>query len=269
MAIDSTLFVADLPAGTYNVGDRIPLAVHTGPAVVRQGYGDAILKSVISGTLVSGAGATILGDVVVQNSNWIDSLRNGPSSLNEVTALSQQSTGVQSGNNCPIEPNSSWAIYFEVQVAVTTTADNGAYCLIDIEYNAVSAVVDPAKESGFPISIQDKYTVNVNSINSTYAGVWTTVNVDNFKPGYRYLLQKLSVCKQAPGTFTGFVAMANAAGMNGLSRIVPVCSGSANICRNIDYASVLTKGPMDIRFMLFGAVGATDVSLICDYVKRS
>ena len=48
MALDSSLFAAQIPAGTYAIGDRIPLVCIRGPAVVRSGYGTALLKKIFT-----------------------------------------------------------------------------------------------------------------------------------------------------------------------------------------------------------------------------
>ena len=49
MAIDTSLFAADIPAGTYAVGDVVNLACIDGPANVRSGRGAAKLKPIIAG----------------------------------------------------------------------------------------------------------------------------------------------------------------------------------------------------------------------------
>ena len=272
MAIDSTLFIGKIPAGTYAVGDTVPLQVHSGPAVVRQGYGTPVLKDVVTGLIVTGGGTTVVGDVVIQNANWIDSMRNKPAALNDVLALSDSAASVQSGNDVQLEPNSGWTVYFEVEQAITSTADNSVFCLIDIEYPAVSAVVNPDKETGFPVSIKNVETIPVYDAGNAPIALWSVFNVDDFKAGSRYLLQKMSVTRQdSTGLLTGFVAFANAAGMGGLCRIVPYCSGNNTACKKIKYASPLTKGPMDLRILAFNVGGAasTDLAVICDYVKRS
>lgn len=73
MAVDTTLFQATVPAGTYAAGDKIPMQVVRGPAVVRDGYGQAVMKRIV--TIEDGTGQP-QGLVHIKNSNWIDEMSN-------------------------------------------------------------------------------------------------------------------------------------------------------------------------------------------------
>ena len=67
----------------------------------------------------------------------------------------------------------------------------------------------------------------------------------------------------------GFIYLSNAAGMGGLSRVIPVNAVSSAIRTTIEYASKLVKGPMDVGVMMFAAVATTaDLYMIHDFVKR-
>ena len=72
MAIDSTLFAATIPAATYAVGDKVTLKVIRGPAVVRDGYGQAILKRIVC--VANTTAANTVWNVEIKNSNWIDAM---------------------------------------------------------------------------------------------------------------------------------------------------------------------------------------------------
>ena len=268
MAIDTTLFMADVPAGTYAVGDVIPLKVKAGPSVVRDGYGRAVLKEIVSGGMYGAVGPAV--GFTVQNSNWVDSLQNNISYMNDATAIVDGSTGVQSGNDCELQPNSSWTVYATVLKAQTTTAANTIFVTIDVDYPNVASVQDPSAETGYPVTTNESYDVNLYAFGTSDTATWNVYNVDNLKAGYRYLLQKISIMPEKSSLAVGFVAMSNAAGMQGLTRIIPVASLAASIMKHITYASPLTKGPMDIKFLLFAASASTDTTaLFVDYVKRN
>ena len=270
MAIDTTLFMADIPAGTYTVGQIIPLTVKAGPSAVRQGYGTPILKEINTGFVNHSTVVVNAFEFVVQNSNFIDPIINGPSSLGSLLGLDPQAKGVQSGNNCQLEPNSTWTVYAKVIQPVTTTAAYSLFTTIDIDYSAVGSVVDPQAEDGIPTSIEYAIPGNVNADGASSAALWDVVNVDSFKPGFKYLLQRSSIHGAATAGFSGFIAFANAAAMSGLSRIIPVGSAASSLCKHIKYASAETKGPMDIKVMMFAATASVETfGIVADYVKRN
>lgn len=266
MAIDSTLFLADIPAGSYAAGDIIQLSVHTGPAVVRDGYGTGVLKRIYTAIMSTASGALSNWRIFVQNSDWIDPMVNGPGFFNDPIGYDDDSACVQSGNNCPLAPNSGWRVWAECISTVTTTVANSMCAVIDIDYPKVSSVADPAAAIGYPTSIiQTVPNVGVNAIGSSATSAWSGMNVDFFKAGYKYLLQKIG----ASSGGAGFVQLSNAAGMGGLSRIVPSTSSNTAKKWKISYSSSLTKGPMDVRCLLFGAsASTTNIDLTFDFVKR-
>lgn len=268
--IDSALFMCDVPAATYSVGDVLPLNLKAGSAVVRSGYGAAKLKQIMNGQLIEVSGSDARFEIVVENSNFIDPIINAPSALYGVTGLSEQSTGVQLGNDCDLEINSTWKVYAKCVFGATNTAANSLYCLIDVDYPQVAAVANPLTVEGIPTSIEEAFAVVVDALGGSAAATWDVYNVDDLKPAYKYLLTKISITPQGTNAaFVGFVGMANAAAMQGLSRIIPVTSTPAAIAKKITYAETLTKGPMDVRFMLFATTATTDtVNLIKDYVKK-
>jgi len=265
MAIDSTLFAADLPAGTYAVGDTIPLGVVYGPANVRSGRGTAKLKRIFSGLL---AGNNTLWRVHVKNSDWIDEAVNFSGYLDQTTCMDVHSGMCQFGNDADLTPNSSWMVYAECVQGATSTVATSVFALIDVDYPQVSAITDPDKLQGLPTSINlDVAGAPVNAHGSMTTSTWKTINVDYLKAGYQYCLQEISVIG---GFSCGFVALSNAAGMGGLSRIIPVNTISSAIRATVEYASKLVKGPMDVGLFLFAAAATTtNVAMTHDYVKRA
>lgn len=271
MAIDSSLFGATIPAGSYAAGDRIPLAIVDGPAVVRSGRGAAILKRFTTGTLSSLSGAGVQMKVSIKNSDWVDPVISATTDLYQVTSLDEKNGCVQRGNNCPLTPNSSWEIYAEFTQTVTTTKDNGVFAIIDIDYPSVSAIVNPDALVGIPASLEVDQTTTVGKL-GTFATTakWDWFNVDIFKAGYEYALTKVELLATG-GAHIGFIALANAAGMGGLSRIIPINNVPNTIRNMVEYSTKLVKGPMDVKFMLFdfNDNGGTITSqLVLDFVKR-
>ena len=262
MALDSSLYAATIPAATYAVGDTIPLACIRGPAVVRAGYGTAILKKIF--TDVNSA-ATVF-KVVVKNSNWVDSMANLGTIITE-TSLDDNSVCIQRGHDCPLTPNSTWQIYLECIAAGTESAASTAFALIDIDYPSVASISNPRNETGFPVTIDMSQSMTVTA-STTSALVWTAINVDIFKAGSRYLLDQVSM-KVTSGTVIGFLEISGAAGQNGLSRIIPCRTSSyAGIKYLIDYATPLVKGPMTISLAAVGTSGTDTAIISTDWVKR-
>lgn len=270
--IDSTLFGANLPAGTYTAGDRIELKNIYGPASVRSGRGAARLKMINSGLIRGISGSESRWLIYVKNSDWIDPAINMSGKMTDLTALDIRSGCNNFGHDCDLTPNSSWSVIAECLDTVTTTEDNSIYTLIDVDYPQVASIVDPAALKGIPTGINiTRASVPVNAAGTIENSTWTTESVDVFKAGYQYALEKVETYGATSGT-AGFIAIANAAGQGGLCRIIPVVSALESIKQTIDYASVLVKGPMDIKTLLFkaGSGGATTVTytVILDYVKR-
>lgn len=269
--IDSTLFIADVPAGTYALGDTVPMVVKYGPANVRSGYGEAKLKQVVSGYILNpGQGAF---EVVIQNSNLIDPIINSPNTLSSVVGLDPLCTGIQSGHDCRMEPNSTWTVYAKCIAAGTTTTATSIFALIDIDYPSVGSVANPLAEQGIPTSIELGADIPFIGVGSAESGAWTTVSTDFFKPGYKYLLEKVGSTRNHTTTQTpGFIALANAAAQQGLSRIIPMASSAAAVAHAVSYAEALTKGPMDVKFFYFSNLtsGSTSehMTVVFDFVKR-
>ena len=263
MAIDSTIYAADIPAGTYNVGDIVQLQNIDGPANVRSGRGSAILKSTTCCALVYSAP---FWRIHIKNSDWIDDMNSiaGPVSA---TSFDNESGCTQGGHDCNLTPNSGWQVYAECIIGGTSTAANSIFALIDVDYPQVGGVTDPRRAAGFPTSIN--YDVKVTSnLNGTMTSAnWVSASVDYFKAGFKYVLDKVEFA--TPTGSVGFVAFSNAAGMGGLTRIIPVYSDVSAIRHSIQYSSILQKGPMDIKVKLFDTLGAAiDLTMIHDYVKQ-
>ena len=265
MAIDSSLFAADLPAGTYAVGDVMPLACVHGPNNVRSGRGLAKLKRVFSGMLVAN---NTMWRIHVKNSDWIDEAINYAGFLDQTTCMDTHSGMCQFGNDADLTPNSGWQVYAECVEGATSTVATSLFSLLDIDYPQVSAITDPDKLQGVPTSItMDVAGAPINANGTMTTAAWKTLNVDYLKAGYQYCLQEISI----RGSFTcGFIALSNAAGMGGLSRIVPVNISASAIRATIEYASKLVKGPMDVGLFLFATTATTaNITMIHDYVKRA
>lgn len=269
MAIDSSLFGATIPAGTYTVGDTIQLGCIAGPSVVRSGRGVAQLKRVTTGLLIAATGSESFWIIKVKNSDWIDEMSNLSCPLEASTALDERTGAVQSGNNCGLTSNSSWIVTAECVVGSTPTIANSIFAIIDVDYPSVSSVIDPDALTGIPTSIIEKKSSMACQASSISTATWTVDNVDIFKAGYEYALTKTEMVVDTG--VSGFIALSNAAGMGGLTRIVPVTNGTHSIRNKMEYATKLVKGPMDIKYMLFSTTGSAttgNVTLIMDFVKH-
>lgn len=268
MAIDSSLYAASLPAQAYAVGDRVNLAPIRGPSIVRDGYGKAILKRVVSLCDLS----TLAGcfKIVVRNSDWNDDISNlvvDPQTSE--TALAVNSSAIQEGQNVELVRNSGWQIYAECVAAVTTTSASDLFCMIDVDYPSVLAVQDPKNVVGFPVTIDGNYTITATGGGNAATGtVWNTFNVDIFKAGNKYLLTEVGATMNAA---LGFMSISRAAGQAGLERIIPIrpTAGQRGIKYLIDYATALVKGPMDINFAAFGPAGSQTIYAYLDFVKKA
>lgn len=265
MAIDTTLYAAAVPAAAYVVGDRISLGAIRGPAVVRDGYGRAILKRIAVMTDVSAISGFF--KVVIKNSNWVDELSNidiAPATAE--TAFAPNSSAIQQGQDLPLVPNSGWDVYLECVFAITTTSPADVFALIDIDYPAVAAIEDPTKVVGYPVTVDDIYTVSPTTAGSGTL-TWNTFNVDIFKAGSKYLLTEAAFTSSATTTL-GFISVSGAAGQAGLERIIPVRSSVASGLKYpLDYATPLVKGPMNLNIAVVGS--ATSVYAYLDFVKKS
>lgn len=262
MAIDSTLFAAQLPAQAYAAGDRIPMGVIRGPSVVRDGYGASYLKKIFTMT----SAQTIEGHVEIKNSNWVDMVSNlcpNPSTV----VLSSNSNGVQPGHDAPLTPNSGWDVVFVIDVAGTTTAAADVFALIDIDYPSVQAIADPRNAKGIPASNIRADTVNGTAPGSSNAMVWTTYNIDILKAGYRYLIS--SAAFKTAGGAIGFFSISGAAGQAGLERIIPVIPNNlGNLRYVLDYSTPLVKGPFNINYAIVGPTTPQTAVLEIDWVKK-
>lgn len=270
MAIDSSLFMVDIPAGTYTKGDTIPLTIKAGPSVVRSGRGAALLKRLTVGIIGDVSGSFSSWEIHVQNSDWIDDMVSLTANLSSATSLDERAGCIQRGNDCPLIQNSSWTVFAKCASTVTTTVNNTIFALIDIDYPSVSSIVDPDALTGIPTSIvYEGQTVTLAGLGSAATATWDEFNTDFFKAGFEYALQKVELIGLSGGR--GFIALANAAGMAGLQRIIPIASDIAAIKNKIEYATKLVKGPMDVKFMTFANSATPSTStptVIFDFVKR-
>lgn len=267
MAIDTTLFAADIPAGTYAVGDVVNLTCIDGPANVRSGRGAAVLKTIVAAQF---AGQSPYFRIHVKNSDWIDDVESfaGPI-IGQATIFDDESGAIQKGHDCKLTPNSGWQIWAECVIGGTSTTANSIFALIDVDYPEVGGVTDPKNAVGFPTSIPyDLGTYTSIAFGSLVGSQWAVVSTDYFKAGYKYVLDAVEMSSSAVGVL-GFIAFSNAAGMGGLTRIIPVMSNTAGIRHSVKYSSILQKGPMDIKVKMFQATSASiSVQTIHDYVKQ-
>lgn len=269
--IDSMLYRAILPAGTYAAGEIIDLALFDGPAVVRDGYGPAILKKIFT---VSDNGAPAGGYVTVKNQNWVDEMANILSSSSGNSAfgiLSQDGPAIQKGGDLSLDPNSAFIVQYVNPVAVTTTADFDIFCQIDIDYPQVAAIANPEQEKGTPMSIVRTDSLSVAAFGT--AATWTTYSVDQFKAGYRYLLAQVGANAHS-GTSTNFnilfLKIHGTAQQNGLAQIIPIIPRLSGTNRfHLDYSVPMVKGPMLLSYLGFATAAATDaVTIEFDYIRR-
>ena len=264
MAIDTSLFAVDIPAGAVSAGDVFEMTCTDGPAVVRSGRGAAILKRV---TTFKIAATGLSFAVYVQNSDWIDPVINEVAPIS-ITSFDRRTGCYQSGNNCPLTPNSSWRVY-AVAVNAGTAAVGTIFTTIDVDYPEVSSIVDPDIIPGIPTSIVVNDNLTAIAAGSFIGTGWAGTSQDFFKAGYEYALQKVSVWDTIGGTDLALVKISNAAGMGGLTRIVPVYTSSDSIRSIIEYASKLRKGPLDLQYKIVsGSATSASLQVIMDYVKR-
>ena len=259
MAIDSTLFQAIIPAGTYAVGDTIPLSVVRGPSVVRDGYGEARLKRIYS--IQDGSA---IGHVALRNSDWSDEMANIVPAPSYVI-LANNSNAIQQGHDCILKKNSGWDAKFTFDAAITAAAAFSVFLLVDIDYPSVQAVADPKIAKGTPATTirADPYTVVAVGASLS----WQTINVDILKAGRRYLLA--SATFRDSNAAHGFFSISSAAGQNGLERIIPVVpSSSTNLRYVLDYSTPLVKGPFNINYAGVGTAGASTALLELDWAMQ-
>lgn len=267
--IDSMLYRLQAPAGTYNAGEQYPLTLVDGPAVVRDGYGTAVLKNVF--TIADGEPMSP-SLITIKNQNWVDSMSNLVSTAGGngiYSILSENGPCMQRGGDMQLQPNSAFTVVFSPVNAVTTTTDTDIWCLIDIDYPQVAAISDPRNETGAPVSIVRQDAVTINAFGA--AANWDTYSVDDFKAGYRYLLAQVgSDAETVAQTTLGFIKIHGAAGQNGLAQIIPVCPRFAGTMRfHLSYATPMTKGPMLISYMFFALTAGTDTAVTeFDYIRR-
>lgn len=264
MAIDTTLFQAIVPAGSYTAGDKIPMQVVRGPAVVRDGYGEAIMKRIV--TLEDGAGQP-QGLVHIKNSNWIDEMINFAIPQGG-TALADNSPALQRCGDIDLQPNSSWQVDYEIVETMTTTSAFSVFALIDIDYPSVTAVQNPKEQTGAPVTIYNEYNMTTSAYGT--ALTWADYNVDIFKAGYRYLLAQVGARCPATGAHIGFFSIHGAAGQSGLERIIPFVAGSIGALRyGLDYSTPMVKGPMTLSIAVTASAAGASVSRMeLDFIRR-
>ena len=268
MAIDTSMFAATVTAAAHAVGDTLTLVNIRGPKIVRDGYGAAILKRIMTLDTASGASSW---KIVVRNSNWNDELSNVAIATTAETLLANTSGAVQSGNDCDLVKNSGWEVIAVCISAGTDTAAHDLICLIDIDYPAVTAVEDPRNAKGEPVTLDNTtYPVTVTATGSVATGAtWTTTNVDIFKAGYRYLL--IEAAGRPNATLSAsimFISISRAAGQGGLERIIPSKGYFSGMKYVMDYSTPLVKGPMDVNIMAVGTAATGTAYIYFDFVKK-
>lgn len=265
MAIDTSMFAVSAPAGTYAKGDILRMGNIRGPAVVRDGYGAAMLKRILVGS--TNGSVSIRGHVVIKNSNWVDDVANlvmGPAAI----SLAENSSNIQKGHDSPLIPNSGWDVHFVFDEATTTNADSDIYCLIDIDYPSVQAVQNPREAKGTPVTTMRDDSVSIAALGTLTTAPWTTYNIDILKAGYKYLLVELG--GYISGSTVAFISVSGAAGQNGLERIIPAISNNlANLRYLLDYSTPLVKGPMNLNYLAVGTAGTSTATIEMDWVKRN
>lgn len=269
MAIDSSLYVCSIAANTvFAKGDTVKMTCIRGPTVVRDGYGKAILKKVF---VCEDGGSQPVGHCTIKNSNWIDEMANFavPLSTSGNFILADNSAAIQRGGDMQLMPNSSWDIEYHLDEAITVSVDYDVYVLIDIDYPEVAAVENPNTQTGAPITMMDEYSVTTNVYGTAASAVWTEINVDVFKAGYRYLLAQIGGKLTSSSSQLGFFSIRGAAGQAGLERLIPFPPSTVTSQRyNLEYSTPLVKGPMTMSFMIMGSAGTDTLLLETDYIRR-
>lgn len=264
MAIDSTMFAATVPAGTYAVGARVPLRVVRGPQVVRDGYGKAFFKRFFT-TKTDG---TLGWAVYLKNSNWVDSLSNIAVNPNAFeTILDGDSAAIQEGHNADLIANSGWECYAVCIEGGTISAASDIIALLDIDYPSVLAVENPRRMDGEPVTLDETFTISPTAAGAVAtAPVWNTFNRDIFKAGYKYLLTEAAA--HIPAGTIGFISISGAAGQAGLERIIPTRGSTGGSRYPILYSTPLVKGPMNINVLAVGPAAPVNSYTYFDFVKK-
>lgn len=260
MAVDSMLFQASFAAGTYAAGTKGNLALIRGPSVVRDGCGTPRLVKVITFTDTTGLNL----NVHVKNGQWNDELINAAPTMGAVV-LDDKSHAIQIGGSLELVKNSMFDVSYEIMEAATTTGAVDVFCQIDIDYDDYPAVANPRYESGFPMTIELSQTIPYTAVGAPL--VFTSVNVDVFKAGYKYLLSDAFFDSLGVACDAGFISITNAAGQGGLERLIPVNPSKSGLSFNLDKSVPLMKGPMTLNFAAIAAANVpADVHL--DFIRR-
>lgn len=266
--IDTATFALDIASGTaLTAGQEYPMKCIDGPANVRSGRGAAILKRIMS-FQIGNAGVKFY--IKTKNSDWVDPVINESGDF-AITTLDRRTGAYQNGNNCPLTQNSSWEVVaVPVDTIAATTGAVSLVSLIDIDYPEVSSITDPELLQGTPATINVDVSITTHAVGSIETSPWDIINIDIFKAGYEYALQKCTMITKGSNIGqVGFISLSNAAGMGGLKRVIPVKAQADTIGNIIEYASKLRKGPMDIGFkFLDGSPGSRNVIAVLDFVKR-
>lgn len=260
MAVDSMLYQVSFPAGSYTAGTKGALSLIRGPSVVRDGCGTARLVKIF--TVSDATGLNV--DVHVKNGQWNDEIINAAPVTND-TILSDNSHAIQKGGNLPLVLNSRFDVTYEIMEAATTTAAVDVFCQIDIDYDNYPSIANPRDEEGMPMSLEMSQTIPNTAAGSPL--VFTSVSVDVFKAGYKYLLSDAYFDSLGVTCNLGFLSITNAAGQGGLERLVPVYPAKSGLSFNLDKSVPLTKGPMTLNFAAVAAA-AVPAEIQLDFIRR-
>ena len=260
MAVDSMLYQISLPAGSYTAGSKAPMALIRGPTVVRDGCGTPRLVKII--TFADNNGVNV--DVHVKNGQWNDEIINAAPTVSAMI-FDENSHAIQKGGNLELVKNSGFDVSIEHMVSVTTTAAVDIFCQIDIDYDGYPAIDNPRDEYGFPMSIEMSQTITNTALGAPL--VFSSINVDIFKAGYKYLLTDAFFDALGVSCNAGFISITNAAGQGGLERLVPVYPSQGGLSFNLDKSVPLTKGPMTINFAAIAAA-AVPAEIQFDFIRR-
>lgn len=265
MAIDSSLFHVTIPSGTHAAGEVLPLGCIRGPSVVRDGYGAAKLKRIY--TI---GNTTAQWKIIVKNANWVDSMQNLVPTISGFT-LARNSSGLQEGNDCELQPNSGWIVTAECVIGASGTTAEDLFAMIDIDYPQVQGVADPKTMTGTPVSEISKFAYTTTEVGASNL-VWTTYNIDSLKAGSKYLLAEAGF-KDVFASI-GFMSISGSSNQHGLERIIPCIPPTVNGLRYLlDYSTPLVKGPMNINLAAVTASGQSaglqNAYLELDWVKKA
>ena len=263
---DNVLFHARLTS-TTTAGTVVPLAVLEGIENVRQGYGDAKLKSVRGLYAVAGTDTNALKGIPIEikNSNWIDSAGVLAQNFAEDSSLGKNTLGFMRGRDKAILPNSSWIVQATLPATWTYNASTAPYldiyAILEIEYSAVDGI-STENSTGSPVMKQ--------AINQSVTGPANAkVNIgsfDNLLQGVTYVISEVSQSSGVAGT-AQFLVIEGFSNQRGLERIIPIKDNG--IADQIAGSTYLTKQTYSLSMISNIAYSASNIQINMEMIASA